>query len=145
MLPGLIWPMQRLQPSTREEMKARAGHRRVPSTGRNAGHAAPEGAQWRPTLQPHGPQPARLLWPWDSPGKNTGVGCCALFQGSSQGLNPCFLWPASSLPLAPPGRFSVFLTVSCYWIQCLTFQSLTRQRTFSTRSPTWKVCETAPF
>ena len=27
------------------------------------------------SLQPHGLQPARLLCPWDSPGKNTGVGC----------------------------------------------------------------------
>ena len=26
--------------------------------------------------------PARLLCPWDSPGKNTGVGCSALLQGS---------------------------------------------------------------
>ena len=25
--------------------------------------------------------PARLLCPWDSPGKNTGVGCHFLFQG----------------------------------------------------------------
>ena len=27
------------------------------------------------TLRPHGQQPTRLLCPWDSPGKNTGVGC----------------------------------------------------------------------
>ena len=33
------------------------------------------------TLWPHGLWPARLLCPWDSPGKNTGVGCHALFQG----------------------------------------------------------------
>ena len=26
------------------------------------------------TLRPHGLQTARLLCPWDSPGKNTGVG-----------------------------------------------------------------------
>ena len=26
-------------------------------------------------LRPHGLYPARLLCPWDSPGKNTGVGC----------------------------------------------------------------------
>ena len=26
------------------------------------------------SLRPHGLQPARLLCPWDSPGKNTGVG-----------------------------------------------------------------------
>ena len=32
----------------------------------------------------------RLLCPWDSLGKNTGVGCHALFQGifPTQGLNP---------------------------------------------------------
>ena len=27
------------------------------------------------TLQPHGLQPARLLCPWNSLGKNNGVGC----------------------------------------------------------------------
>ena len=33
------------------------------------------------SLRPHGLQPARLLCPRDSPGKNTGVGCHALLQG----------------------------------------------------------------
>ena len=33
------------------------------------------------SLQPHGLRPPRLLCPWDSPGKNTGVGCRALLQG----------------------------------------------------------------
>ena len=32
------------------------------------------------SLRPHGPQPARLLCLWDSPGKNTGVRCYALLQ-----------------------------------------------------------------
>ena len=27
------------------------------------------------SVRPHGLQPTRLLCPWDSPGKNTGVGC----------------------------------------------------------------------
>ena len=31
-------------------------------------------------LQPYGPWPAWLLCPWDSPGKNTGVGCHFLPQ-----------------------------------------------------------------
>ena len=31
--------------------------------------------QLRPTLPPHRLQPTRLPRPWDSPGKNTGVGC----------------------------------------------------------------------
>ena len=34
------------------------------------------------SLQPHGLQPARLLCPWDSPGKNTGVGCHFLLRMS---------------------------------------------------------------
>ena len=48
-------------------------------------------AQSCPTLwDPHGLQPATLLCPWDSPGKNTGVGCHALLQGifPTQGSNP---------------------------------------------------------
>ena len=38
---------------------------------------------------PHGLQPARLLCPWNSPGKNTGVGSRALLQEifPTQGLN----------------------------------------------------------
>ena len=32
------------------------------------------------SLQPFGLQPARLLYPWDSPGKNSGVGCHFLLQ-----------------------------------------------------------------
>ena len=47
------------------------------------------------SLQPHGLQPAQLLCPWDSPGKNTGVGCHFLLQeifptqGSNLGLPHC--------------------------------------------------------
>ena len=41
------------------------------------------------SLQPRGLQPTRLLCPWGSPGKNTGVGCHALLQGIflTQGSN----------------------------------------------------------
>ena len=43
--------------------------------------------------RPHGLQPTRLLHPWDSPGKNTGVDCHFLLQGifPTQGLNPGLL------------------------------------------------------
>ena len=34
------------------------------------------------SLRPHGLQPARLLGPWESPGKNTGVGSHSLLQGN---------------------------------------------------------------
>ena len=43
-----------------------------------------------------------VLCPWDSPGKNTAVGCHALLQGIflTQGLNRSLLhWQAGSLPL----------------------------------------------
>ena len=41
------------------------------------------------SLQPYGLQPARLLCPWDFPGKNTGVSCHFLLRGIflTQGLN----------------------------------------------------------
>ena len=42
---------------------------------------------------PHGLQPTRLLCPWDSPGKNTGVDCHFLLQGIflTQGSSPGLL------------------------------------------------------
>ena len=42
--------------------------------------AAAKSLQSCPTLQPHRQQPTRLPRPWDSPGKNTGVGCYFLLQ-----------------------------------------------------------------
>ena len=50
-------------------------------------------AQLCPTLQLHGLQPARLLCPWNSPGKNTGVGSHSLLQGifPTEELNPGLL------------------------------------------------------
>ena len=33
------------------------------------------------SVQPHRRQPTGLLHPWDSPGKNNGVGCHFLLQG----------------------------------------------------------------
>jgi len=54
----------------------------------------------------------RLLYPWDSPGKNTGVGCHALLQGifPIQGSNPCLLhWQVDSLLLSHKGSSAVHL------------------------------------
>ena len=64
--------------------------------------------QSRLTLRLYGLQPTSgLLCPWDSPGKNTGVGCRDLLQGIflTQGSNLCLLrWLAGSLPLVQPGK-----------------------------------------
>ena len=53
------------------------------------------------TLQPHELEPARLLCPWDFPGKNTGVGSHFLLQG-------IFLTQTETEPVSPEwaGRFS---------------------------------------
>ena len=52
----------------------------------------------------------RILCPWDSPGKNTGVGCHALLQwiflteGWNLHLLGLLYWQVGSLPLAPTGK-----------------------------------------
>ena len=63
-----------------------------------------------PTLcDPHRLEPARLLCPWNFPGKNTGVGCHFLLQGIflTQGSDLCLLhllhWQADSLPVSHLG------------------------------------------
>ena len=59
------------------------------------------------SLQPHGLQSTSLLYPWFSPGKNTGVGFHALLQGIflTQVSNPGLPHlQVGSLPLTPPGK-----------------------------------------
>ena len=62
--------------------------------------------------------------PGSSPGKNTGVGCCALLQGVflTQGSNVCFLClvhlQADSLPLSPLGSRK-YLSSELLWVECL--------------------------
>ena len=56
------------------------------------------------SLQPHGRQPTSLLCPWDSPGKNSGVGFHALLKGifSTPLMSPAL---ASGLfTTEPPGK-----------------------------------------
>ena len=77
-------------------------------------------------LRPCGLWPTRLLCPWDSPGKDTGVGCHLLLRGilPTQGSN-LLHWQVSSLPLSHLGsqpsllldKFIFFLLG--YWI-CLS-------------------------
>ena len=56
------------------------------------------------SLQPYGLYPARLLSPWHSPGRNTGVGCHALLWGNlpNPGMEPRS--QVDSLPSEPPGK-----------------------------------------
>ena len=81
--------------------------------------------QSRPILcSPMDWSPPRLLCAWDSPGKNTRVGCHALLQGIFliQGWNPHLLgllhWQAGSLPLAPPGNPRWIFSCLILWSRC---------------------------
>ena len=66
--------------------------------------------------------PARILCPWDSPGKTTGLGCHALLQGifPTQRLNPCLLsllhWQTGSSALAAPGKPNSLYRHMCIYI-----------------------------
>ena len=58
--------------------------------------------------RPHRPQPARILCPWNSPGKNTGVGCHSVLQGilPTQGSNSRLLNCRQVFQcLNPPGKY----------------------------------------
>ena len=58
------------------------------------------------SLPPRGLEPASLLCPWDSPGRNTGVGCHALLQGifPTQGSNLWLLCCRRIFATEPPGK-----------------------------------------
>ena len=60
------------------------------------------------TLQSHGLQLARLLCPWDSPGKNTGVGCMPSSRESSQ-------FRDGTTSLKSPALAGGFITTSATW------------------------------
>ena len=88
------------------------------------------------SVRPHRWQPTRLLCPWDSPGKNTGVGCHFLLQcvkvksfsrirllappwtsayqaPLSMGFSRQEYW--SGLPLPSPSFFLFFNLTILYW------------------------------
>ena len=64
-------------------------NRRVLTTGVLCVCQVPSCSVMFNSLQPYELQPTRLICPWDSPGKNTGVSCHALLQGIflTQGSN----------------------------------------------------------
>ena len=88
-------------------------------------------AQLSPTLcDPM--EPARLLRPWDSPGKNPGVGCHFLLQGifPTQGSNPGLLHCGQTTTIWAPGKPLVFLKQMKIWEPWIW-------RNFSPESDVW--------
>ena len=85
------------------------------------------------SLGPHGLWPSRLLYPWDSLGKNTGVGCHALLQRifTTQGSNLGLLYVLHRQEITnPAGRF---FTTHATWeasfhvLSCLIFTASLRE------------------
>ena len=80
------------------------------------------------SVRPHRRQPNRLPHPWDSPGKNTGVGCHFLLQGIflTQGLAGRFF------TTEPPRKSHLRGSSSCQVciprLQCSTFSNLENPR-----------------
>ena len=96
------------------------------------------------SLRPYELSLARLLCPWDSPGKNSGVGCHFLLQGifPTQELNLRLLyllhWQAGSLPLASSGkpiknRIQVYVCV-CICVYILKYCKTSYQLTVLTKN-----------
>ena len=78
------------------------------------------------SVWPRGLQPTRLVCPWDSPGKNTGVGCHALLQGIFPTRNQAHVscvscvgsWVPSPVPLGKPSVYCTSpksLETSCFF------------------------------
>ena len=81
--------------------------------------AAAKSLQSCSTLRPHRRQPTRLPGPWDSPGKNAGVGCHFLLQcmkekSESEVAQSC---PTLSDPMdySPPGSSVHGFSRQEYW------------------------------
>ena len=71
------------------------------------------------SVRPHRRQPTRLPCPWDSPGKNTGVGChfllqCMKVKSESEVAQSCPT-PRDPTDCSPPGSSSMGFSRQEYW------------------------------
>ena len=81
------------------------------------------------TLQPHELWPTKLLYPWDFPGENTGVGCHVLFQG---------IFPTQIEPMSPALQAYSLLSEAPWQSKNTRVGSLSLlQRNFLTQESNW--------
>ena len=109
-------------------------------------------AQSCPTLRPHGLQPARLLCPWYSPGKNNGVRCNALLQGIflTHGSNPSLPYSRQILyhGTAFEAMFSTSSKISSVMLQPIRLlmhlisKNLSRLSSFKSKSSAVSILQT---
>ena len=72
------------------------------------------------SLRPYGPWPARLFCPWDSPGKNTGVGCHFLLPGITILLQRSRCVSNEQLCLKAAGLY-IYMMIFYFYLVCFTF------------------------
>ena len=98
--------------------------------------AAAKSLQLCLTMRPHRRQPTRLPHPWDSPGKNTGVGChfllqCMKVKSESEVAQLC---PTQGDPMdcSPPGSsvHGIFQARVLEWV-AIAFLGSSVQVTYS--------------
>ena len=75
------------------------------------------------SVRPHGLQPTRLLCPWDSPGKNTGVGChfllqCMKVKSESEVTQSC-LTLRDPMGCSLPGSSDILYWCFSFWLTSL--------------------------
>ena len=92
--------------------------------------AAAKSRQLCPTLRSHRRQPIRLPRPWDSPGKNTGVGChfllqCMKVKSESEVTQSC-LTLHDPMDCSPPGSsiHGIFQARVLEWCYCFFLHDL---------------------
>ena len=99
------------------------------------------------SVQPHRRQPSRLLCPWDSPGKNTGVGChvlpqCMKVKSESEVTQSC---PTLCDPMdcSPPGSsvHGIFQARVLEWV-AIAFSTMIYIRECSAYVFLWELKDT---
>ena len=96
-----------------------------------AAAAAAKSFQSCTTLRPHRWQPTRLPHPWDSPGKNTGVGChfllqCMKVKSESEDAQSCptlsdpmdYSLPGSSVHGIFQARVLEWVAIAFFGVRC---------------------------
>ena len=94
------------------------------------------------SVRPHRRQPTRLHCPWDSPGKNTGVGCHSLLLGifPTQGSKPGLLYCRQILYCLSHQESPQYILIHTIRVK-VKVKLLSRVRLFATP---WTVAYQAP-
>ena len=97
------------------------------------------------SVQPHRRQHTKLLRPWDSPGKNTGVGCHFLLQymkvKSEIEVAQSYLTLSDPMDCSPPGSsvHGIFRARGLEWV-AIAFSSVVGNAVFSYWTSALKIC-----